>query len=443
MSSFLGTPVFSGEEDMARNWVVVLAVGLMTSCGVGELEGEDGVEMDRSQLQTDLILKFVNSADATVGVLDVDVGIDGRAAKNIVAHVRGADGALGTADDNLIDSIDELDAISYVGTTAIAAIEKFAIAKYGTPTPTPTPTTSVTIEGVTFSPAEAAGVLDLLNDHWEFVCLVGLDNRIMMYLSQNKPFATIQAVAAVPYVGTATLTSLRRYVVTHPSGYGPPVAPDPVTPPPPGSCAAGTFEGVAFTQAEACKAVDFLNVARFSEMYLIPDSSRRTAYCSTSSLCSFRANKWATVGQYADTSGVGKTAITALKQSIANWTPNGLSYDTVATTWAGRAALQGKSVFLDKVIVTKKLGPWSDGTYDWNCVEVRDTAAAPNYLTACYRMFYADDAPACSAGDCLQNKVGSWFSMYGVLKTTSKPGTGGYLLSLVIRELEPANPAVP
>ena len=73
-----------------------------------------------------LMLTFVNSPDTTLEVLDVDVGLDSRAALNIVSHRNGTDGRYGTSDDNLFDDLPELDLIPYVGRSALEKLRDFS-----------------------------------------------------------------------------------------------------------------------------------------------------------------------------------------------------------------------------------------------------------------------------------------------------------------------------
>ena len=65
------------------------------------------------------LLLFVNSPETTLEKLDIDVALDRRAARNIVAHRNGADGEFGTSDDDPFDSIEELDRVPYVGRSAL------------------------------------------------------------------------------------------------------------------------------------------------------------------------------------------------------------------------------------------------------------------------------------------------------------------------------------
>lgn len=60
------------------------------------------------------VLKAVNESQTDIDALKA-LGLSSRAAKNVVAHRVGPDGQLGTADDDLFDDHDELDAVPYIG----------------------------------------------------------------------------------------------------------------------------------------------------------------------------------------------------------------------------------------------------------------------------------------------------------------------------------------
>ncbi len=84
------------------------------------------------------ILALVNDADTDLVLLDDDVGLDARAARNIIDARAGADLTLGTADDETIASIAALDAISYVGPSALDKLATYALANgYGEGEPPP------------------------------------------------------------------------------------------------------------------------------------------------------------------------------------------------------------------------------------------------------------------------------------------------------------------
>lgn len=71
----------------------------------------DGLMTDCERIE---VIKLVNESMTTVDRLG-DLDVRSNAADNIVAHRAGPDGVLGTRDDNRIDDLGELDAISFVG----------------------------------------------------------------------------------------------------------------------------------------------------------------------------------------------------------------------------------------------------------------------------------------------------------------------------------------
>ena len=78
----------------------------------------------------ELTLMLVNDASVTFTILDIDAGLRSNAAQNIIDHRAGADGVYGTSDDDLFDTIDELDAVFYVGPVTLADLAAFAQTYY-------------------------------------------------------------------------------------------------------------------------------------------------------------------------------------------------------------------------------------------------------------------------------------------------------------------------
>jgi len=71
-------------------------------------------------------LALVNSPSTTLELLDVVVGLERRAAENIIAHRDGPDAQPGTADDDRFDDLAELDAVPYVGSSTIQKLKTYA-----------------------------------------------------------------------------------------------------------------------------------------------------------------------------------------------------------------------------------------------------------------------------------------------------------------------------
>lgn len=67
-----------------------------------------------SQCEQSEVLKLLNESTSDADHL-FELGVNRRAANNIWKHHLGADGLLGTGDDDLFDSFDEFDDVSYVG----------------------------------------------------------------------------------------------------------------------------------------------------------------------------------------------------------------------------------------------------------------------------------------------------------------------------------------
>jgi hypothetical protein len=84
----------------------------------GDGAKEDGVY---STCQLAEVINFTNESTATVDALK-KVGVSSTAATRIVAHRNGPDGKAGTADDDIYDSLNELDAVPYVGNLALGKL---------------------------------------------------------------------------------------------------------------------------------------------------------------------------------------------------------------------------------------------------------------------------------------------------------------------------------
>lgn len=197
-----------------------------------------------------LVVQFVNDPATTVDLLDTDVGIDRRAAQNIIAHRNGPDGVYPSADDDPFDDLEELDAIPYVGEWAMAEIHDWAI--------THPPAQAEHVEGVQFTSHEAAAVIWGVN-HASLPELddeVGLVRQAAENLIANAPYASVTEMGAVPYVGAAALTALRNHALVWSAemGQGGEVS------------QAGTYDGVSFDQQTAEIALSIANTASYEQL---------------------------------------------------------------------------------------------------------------------------------------------------------------------------------
>lgn len=170
------------------------------------------------------VLALVNDPAVDQALLDDEVGLDKRAATNIIEHRDGADTLVGTSDDDLFDTIAELDGISYVGQSALGKLLAYAQANGYGPGADPGD-----------GPTEAqinAGVLALVNDPTVDQPLldddVGLDKRAatniivhrdgpdtLVGTADDDLFDDIPELDDISYVGEAALQLLRDYAIAN------------------------------------------------------------------------------------------------------------------------------------------------------------------------------------------------------------------------------------
>ena len=190
----------------------------LAACVDGGLETADPAALYEGTPEAIGVLRFLNGPAADLTTLDVDAALDARAARNIVGHVRGPDGALGTGDDQLLASIAELDAIPYVGPAAIDRLVAYVDSIGGVP--------RIELEGVLLTDAEAAAILAAANgaSQAELDDEAALDARAARNLVAARPLADLDAVGEVAYVGAAAIERLRRWA----PGWAGPAGCDPV-----------------------------------------------------------------------------------------------------------------------------------------------------------------------------------------------------------------------
>ena len=89
-------------------------------------DGKSDGGIDEGSPEALAVLALVNDTSVDADELDDDAGLNATAAKNIIAHRDGADAAAATTDDNPYDTLAELDAVSFVGPIALAALLEYA-----------------------------------------------------------------------------------------------------------------------------------------------------------------------------------------------------------------------------------------------------------------------------------------------------------------------------
>lgn len=105
-------------------FALLLTIGCTTDGdGRDDSFGGAGAKSDGmySECQLAEVLKLVNESGSSVDRLE-EVGLADDAASAIVAHRHGPDGAAGTADDDIFDSLDELDQVDFVGQLALGKL---------------------------------------------------------------------------------------------------------------------------------------------------------------------------------------------------------------------------------------------------------------------------------------------------------------------------------
>jgi hypothetical protein len=205
------------------------------------------------------------------------------------------------------------------------------------------------------------------------------------------------------------------------------------TEPTPCVATGGTYKTVAFSRAEECQAVAFLNRARYSQMNPIATTARDIAYdCTPTFFCGYRSAVWTTVAEYAaarnpaGTLTVGTSSLLALRTASAAWVDDAQWYDTVERTYADRTALNGLWVHFEKVVAE-----YGGGL----CLLVRDTAGAPSWLSACFDPWFC--GPEGCPADYARTYDGRTLSIRGRLTNE----TGSWRVA--IKSARNANPAIP
>ena len=154
------------------------------------------------------LVEFINDEATTFEVLDITVGLDRRAAGNLIAHRDGGDRAWGTTDDDIYNTVDEIDAVRFVGPRTIDRMVGFA-AKSGW---VPGAEDILGIyDGVSFTVDQADATLALTNSLTidELDHDLGLHARAAESIALAQPIATVDELSRLYYVGRSALTELK------------------------------------------------------------------------------------------------------------------------------------------------------------------------------------------------------------------------------------------
>jgi len=156
------------------------------------------------------LLKFLNTGSTTFEILDDEVPLDRRAAQNLIDHRNGPDGVFNTSDDDLFDSVLEVDEIAYVGETALERLLHYACLDGWVPEGSDL---LGTYDGVTFSAAEADAVLVFVNaaGEAELDYDLGLDRRAVSSIIEARPVRSVEQLSQLYYVGKTALSKLKEH----------------------------------------------------------------------------------------------------------------------------------------------------------------------------------------------------------------------------------------
>lgn len=199
------------------------AVGCATPPPAASSEeiGNEHSDIEHGSPEEAAVLALVNDPAITFTILDDEVGLDRRAAENIIARRDGADALAGTGDDDLFDTVAELDAVPYVGASALDALLAYAVA-HGYLPGTDAPTEDELVYATLALANDRALGVPALDD------AVGLDKRaaenIVSWRSgvdavdgtaDDRTFMTIGDLDDINYVADSALAKMRDYAVAH------------------------------------------------------------------------------------------------------------------------------------------------------------------------------------------------------------------------------------
>ncbi len=170
-------------------------------------DGESAFAVSMPAADAQRLVDLVNYPGTDLAALDGAARLDARAAKAILARRNGADGVSPSADDVYFTSLASVDAISYVGDSALAKLETYANAH-------PAPA-SEAVETVVFQGWQAEAVVWGVNHASlrELDVDAGLDARAAANLVAHVPYGHVASIGTIAQVGPAALAALRGHAL--------------------------------------------------------------------------------------------------------------------------------------------------------------------------------------------------------------------------------------
>jgi len=192
-----------------------LVCALASGCALGMSDEESGQESRATVVEGSPealgVLAFLSDPSTTFSTLDDDVGLDRRAASALTCHRKGPDGVDGTADDDPFESIEEVDAVPYVGPSALDKLVAFA-GEHGW-IRNDDDLLGV-FDGIPFTIAQGRRALAAANRLSAEALRerVGLDSRAVGSITAARPLGTVDELADCYYVGQSMLGRIKSYV---------------------------------------------------------------------------------------------------------------------------------------------------------------------------------------------------------------------------------------
>ena len=154
------------------------------------------------------LLDFLNAEETTQSVLDYTVGLDRRAAGNLIAHRDGGDRQWGTSDDDIYNTVDEVDAVRFVGPRTLDRMVIFALQEGFVPG---SGDILGVYDGVSFTVEQAEATIKLVNilDEETLDIDLGLNARAASSIAAAQPIATVDGLSRLYYVGHSALSVLK------------------------------------------------------------------------------------------------------------------------------------------------------------------------------------------------------------------------------------------
>lgn len=159
------------------------------------------------------LVEFINDETTTYELLDVTVGLDRRGAGNLIAHRDGGDRLWGTTDDDIYNSVDEIDAVRFVGPASIDRMVAYAARQGWVPG---SEDILGIYDGVSFTVDQAEATLKLTNG----LTLAELDHGLKLHaraaesIADAQPIATIDELSRLYYVGRTAISALKDAALT-------------------------------------------------------------------------------------------------------------------------------------------------------------------------------------------------------------------------------------